>query len=34
MDIRYSTGKAAFKLMTTEEIRQEFQITGILHQMK
>jgi len=32
MDIRYSTGKAAFKLMTTEEIRQEFQITGIFAQ--
>ncbi|HHT80267.1 MAG TPA: 5-dehydro-4-deoxy-D-glucuronate isomerase [Sphaerochaeta sp.] len=29
MDIRYSTGKEAFKRMTTEEIREEFLITDI-----
>ncbi len=29
MDIRYSTGKEPFKRMTTEELRQEFLITGI-----
>jgi len=29
MEIRYSTGKEAFKRMTTEEIREEFLITGI-----
>ncbi len=29
MDIRYSTGKEAFKRMDTEELRKEFLITGI-----
>ena len=29
MDIRYSTGKEAFKRMDTEELRNEFLITGI-----
>ena len=29
MDIRYSTGKEAFKKMTTDEIRKEFLITNI-----
>ena len=29
MDIRYSTGKEPFKRMTTEELREEFLITGI-----
>ena len=29
MDIRYSTGKEPFKRMTTEELRDEFLITGI-----
>ena len=29
MDIRYSTGKEPFRRMTTEELRQEFLITGI-----
>jgi 4-deoxy-L-threo-5-hexosulose-uronate ketol-isomerase len=29
MDIRYSTSKDAFKRMTTEEIRDEFLVTGI-----
>lgn len=29
MDIRYSTGKEAFKKMTTEELRKEFLISGI-----
>ena len=29
MDIRYSTGKEAFKRMTTDELRTEFLIQGI-----
>lgn len=29
MDIRYSTGKEPFKRMTTEELREEFLVTGI-----
>ena len=29
MDIRYSTGKEPFKRMTTEELREEFLITGM-----
>ena len=29
MDIRYSTGKEPFKRMTTEELRDEFLVTGI-----
>ncbi|MBI9094247.1 MAG: 5-dehydro-4-deoxy-D-glucuronate isomerase [Sphaerochaeta sp.] len=32
MDIRYSTGKEAFKRMTTEEIREEFLITDIFRE--
>ena len=29
MDIRYSTGKEAFKHMTTDELRKEFLIQNI-----
>ena len=29
MDIRYSTGKEPFKRMTTDELRDEFLVTGI-----
>ncbi len=31
MNTRYSTGKEAFKHMTTQELREEFLVDGIFH---